>query len=274
MCDRDQFLECDGARLRFRVAGSGPAVLLIHGWALDMDMWTPQFAALAAQCCVVAFDRRGFGQSTGEPDVAQDVEDVLCLLAALGIERAAIVGMSQGARVALRCALRFPHAVTCMALDGPPQERATQEAGAVEELPMAKYRELMRRLGIEAVREEWARNPFMLLRTRDERMHALLRKIIGRYPGRDLQNAAAEHPILVDRPDSVRAPTLVINGEHDSKHRLAAGAWIAQWLPDARRSIVPGAGHLPNLDNPVAYNKLLGGFVRLHAGAPMSEREN
>ena len=55
----DELVEVRGARLRVRTAGEGPAVLLIHGWTLDLDMWTPQFATLANRYRLIAFDRRG-----------------------------------------------------------------------------------------------------------------------------------------------------------------------------------------------------------------------
>lgn len=268
MDDRDQFIGRDGVRLRFRDEGSGPAVLLIHGWSLDMDMWEPQFSALTAQYRVIAFDRRGFGQSTGQPGVAGDVRDVQYLLGAMQIERVAIVGMSQGARVALRCALEFPGTVSCLVLDGPPQEGRLQD-DAAEEVPMAMYRDLVQRHGIEAFRQLWTRHPFMLLQTDNARTRELLYRIIGQYPGRDLLSAEPEHPSMVCNPQSLRAPTLVINGECDSLGRRSAGAAMSRWLPGAQRAIVPGAGHLPNLDNPTAYNELLAGFLRVHTAVPV-----
>src|SRR5262245_18547849 len=101
MRSEDQYLEADGAQLRFRDEGEGSPVVLIHGWALDLDMWTPPFAALKNAFRVIAYDRRGFGLSYGLPMLAQDPVDLEHLLDARGIERAALVGMSQGARVAL-----------------------------------------------------------------------------------------------------------------------------------------------------------------------------
>ncbi len=244
----DEFVELRGARLRVRMAGKGPAVLFVHGWTLDLDMWAPQFATLASRYRLIAFDRRGFGQSTGTPGLDQDLADITELLAELAIERVAIVGMSQGARVALRWVLRSPEMTTCLVLDGPPSEG---------EIPLATYRELVRSEGIEAFRAQWLEHPLMRLRTRDTRVHALLREMIGRYPGHDLPTADAES-LHVDRLD---LPVLVINGEYDSRARIDAGADLAQRLPDARLAVIPDAGHLANLDNPGAYNAVLGEFL-------------
>jgi 3-oxoadipate enol-lactonase len=264
MRDRDQFIDHDGARLRYRVEGSGPTLVLIHGWALDLDMWRPQLAAFHDHYQVVAVDRRGFGESTGQPSIADDLRDVAFLLRELNVPHAAFIGMSQGARVALRCALQMPRLVTCLFLDGPPQETVTRDSDDVEEPPMTAYRALAQRDGIAAVREVWAQHPLMQLRTRDRSTHALLQKSIARYPGNDLVDSATERPAPVNDLPSLRAPTLVINGEFDSARRLAAGEAIAHLLRHAQRSVIPDAGHLPNLDNPIAYNDLVRKFLHAH----------
>jgi len=96
----DKYFAADGARLRYRDAGRGPAVMMIHGWTLDLEMWQPQVPALHDAFRVVRLDRRGFGLSTGRPAVRQDIADIGALCAYLDIRRIALVGMSQGARAA------------------------------------------------------------------------------------------------------------------------------------------------------------------------------
>src|SRR5471030_2146970 len=97
----DRYFAADGARLRYRDEGSGPALLLVHGWTLDLEMWNALSAALRADFRVVRFDRRGFGLSSGEPGVELDIADLAALCRHLGLERVALVGMSQGARAVL-----------------------------------------------------------------------------------------------------------------------------------------------------------------------------
>ncbi|HEY4365597.1 MAG TPA: alpha/beta hydrolase [Steroidobacteraceae bacterium] len=266
MVSPDQFIEHGDARLRFRSAGSGPAVLLIHGWALDLEMWDSQFAALAHAYRVIAFDRRGFGYSTGQPSIADDVRDVLFLLDTLDVQSAAIVGMSQGARVALRFALQSPQRASCLVLDGPPPETSSAH-GLSAEVPMTTYRRLARNQGMDAFRQQWIQHPLMHLQTDDTDVQASLLRIIGRYPGHDLLGLESPLSLLGDRLDAIAAPALFINGEHDSAIRFAASAAMRRLLPNTRAEIVPAAGHLPNLDNPAAYNQLLGEFLRIY-GVP------
>src|SRR5690349_12354458 len=116
----DQYLERAGARLRWRLCGKGPAVVLLHGWALDLECWDPVAALLSAQFAVLRFDRCGFGMSPGQPDIHRNVPDLTALLDAAAIERAVLVGMSQGARLAIHFALQLPARVRGMVLDGAP----------------------------------------------------------------------------------------------------------------------------------------------------------
>jgi pimeloyl-ACP methyl ester carboxylesterase len=256
----DAFVEIRGARLRVRTAGKGPAVLLIHGWTLDLDMWTQQFATLANRFRLIAFDRRGFGLSTGAPGIEHDLADIEQLLAELSLEQIAIVGMSQGARVALRWAMRFPHRTTCLVLDGPPRDLLA--GGRTDgEIAFTVYRELVRSEGIEAFRRRWLDHPLMRLHTHDVRARTLLREMINRYPGHDLMADDTEPLPSVDDLSELELPVLVINGEHDSEARIGAGTDLARALSDVRLAVIPAAGHLANLDNPGAYNAALGEFL-------------
>lgn len=256
----DELVDVRGARLRVRTAGKGPAVLLIHGWTLDLDMWAPQFATLASRYRLIAFDRRGFGLSTGAPGMEHDLADIEHLLAALSLDQIAIVGMSQGARVALRWAMRYPHRATCLVLDGPPRDLLAIDRSE-SEITFTAYRELVRGEGIEAFRRQWLEHPLMRLHTHDVRARTLLREMVNRYPGHDLLADGTERVSSVGDLKQLDLPVLIINGEHDSDARIGAGADLARALPDARRAVIPAAGHLANLDNPGAYNAVLGEFI-------------
>lgn len=266
----DRYLNRGDARLRYRDQGAGPTVLFIHGWALDLDMWEPQAAVLAQRFRIVRFDRRGFGLSTGLPSLACDVEDALALCAHLKLERVACVGMSQGARGALMLAAAAPKLIEYLALDGPPDPHALPSASAEEEVPLTTYRRLLRTQGAAAVRREWAKHPMMQLRTTEARTRELLQSMLDRYPCVDLleSNAPLAARATVAefslRLDAIRTPTLTITGEFDLESRQRAANDLAQALPHAERIVIPGAGHLPNLDNPPAYSAALESFFKQH----------
>ncbi len=260
-------LAVDGARLRYRVDGQGPGVLLVHGWTLDLDMWEAQAAALARDFRVVRLDRRGFGLSSGRPSIAADVADVHALCRHLALERVALVGMSQGARVVARFAAAHAPMISCAVLDGPPRLDAAPAADEPSDLPYAHYRTLVRTQGLAAFRREWRRHPLARLRTEDPPTHALLDRMLARYTGRDLiapapaSAAAAQGAPL----ESISCPVLLLNGEFDLPSRKDYAARIRARLAHAEFAEIPGAGHLSNLDNPRVYEQVLHGFLRRHA---------
>jgi pimeloyl-ACP methyl ester carboxylesterase len=264
----DRYFACNGVALRYRDEGRGPAVILVHGWTLDLEMWEPQVAALRAAFRVVRLDRRGFGLSSGgRPALEHDVADLDALCRHLDLRRVALVGMSQGARVALAYAAKFPASVSCLVLDGPPDVDAG--AAAEDDVPVAHFRALVRAKGVDAFRREWAAHPLVQLRTSDPGARRLLNSILGRYPGADLLNAppGAGADRASVRPESVATPALVITGEHDLTSRVRAATALARRLPHAEHALIPDAGHLPNLDNPDAYNTLISAFLVRHATA-------
>jgi pimeloyl-ACP methyl ester carboxylesterase len=267
--DVDQYFTTDGARLRYRDEGRGPAVILVHGWTLDLEMWEPQVLGLCDAFRVIRLDRRGFGSSSGQPSPARDVLDIRSLCAHLAVERVALVGMSQGARAATGFALAAPQMISCVILDGPPGH-GRKPFAADDDVPLGHYRALVRSQGLGAFRREWAKHPLLSLRTRDPHMRAILSAMINRYPGNDLLEAAEARAVPAAGPPigAVDVPMLIITGDHDLASRTSAANRLAEQSPGAERAVIPEAGHLSNLDNPQAYNAVVRAFLERHA-APL-----
>jgi pimeloyl-ACP methyl ester carboxylesterase len=257
----DEYFDHAGARLRFRDTGAGPALLLIHGWALDLEAWDLVAAELSARYRVVRADRRGFGLSSGTPGLDADLTDSIALLDHLRLPRAGVVGMSQGARVALRLATEDPDRVASLVLDGAPLLPGLPAQRWIDETPLAAYRTLLHSQGIAAVRGLLTSHPLLRPRSTNRTVHALLAAVLGRYPGTDLAPDANASPTA---PGSANValptppmPVLVLNGEHDSAQRLAVGAALVAAWPTATRRVVPRAGHLACLDEPRIYAALI-----------------
>jgi pimeloyl-ACP methyl ester carboxylesterase len=264
---KDDFLRLEGARLHFRDEGRGPVIMLLHGWALDLEMWEPQVDAWRDTFRIVRFDRRGFGASSGTPSLAADARDVQALAEHLGLTRFALLGMSQGGRVALQVATSaFASRLTCLILDGAPGERTSEQDMAPEEIPLAHYRELARREGLDAFRREWSSHPFAQLHSASEDERELLRRITARFPAVDLLSPVRGVSAPAETPEvrSLRIATLVVNGELDTERRRAMGLALTGSIPDARRVVIRGSGHLPNLDNPHEYNAVVRRFLEQH----------
>ena len=261
----DPYLEINGVHLRYRDEGRGRAVLLIHGWTLDLDMWGEQAAALASEFRVVRLDRRGFGLSSGLPSPAGDQADLLALCEHLGLDSVALVGMSQGAGVVLEFARSYPQMISCIVLDGPPQLAAPDATFGSPDIPYMHYRELAQTQGIEAFRREWSGHALARLRTPNPDARALLAHMIARYRGGDLIDREAP---AAGRKfagfGSVHNPVLVINGEFDLESRKRFARQLSGLLRRIEYAEISDAGHLCNLDNPRAYNETLRRFLERH----------
>lgn len=253
----DHYLIVDGVRLRYRDDGQGPAVLLVHGWTLDLEMWEPQVAAWRDAFRVVRIDRRGHGLSGERATPGRDAADLAALCRHLGLARVALLGMSQGARAALAFTADAPARVSALILDGPPE---FAHSSPEDDVPLVRYQTLLRTQGIEAFRREWARHPLMQLRTPSPAALALLGAMVGRYRGEDLRLAPTAESAGV-RPESVGVATLVVSGESDLPGRVRAADRLCARLPCGERAVIAGAGHLANLDNPQAYNERCRAFL-------------
>jgi pimeloyl-ACP methyl ester carboxylesterase len=151
---------------------------------------------------------------------------------------------------------------------------ARTDEDADDEVPLAQYRALVRAQGIEAFRRQWSAHALIQLRTGDRNAHQLLHAMLSRYPGTDLLHAVAPsgapcspgaRPIAAPLcPEEIAAPVLVITGAHDLARRIESADLLARRFPCAERAMVADAGHLPSLDNPVAYNNLVRAFLQRH----------
>jgi pimeloyl-ACP methyl ester carboxylesterase len=124
---------------------------------------------------------------------------------------------------------------------------------------MAGFRQLLASDGIEALRADILRQPFMRLYRDDAANRRLLEAIVARYPALDLQRPAQRAP-APPQLAGIGVPALILNGSLDSAARREAGRRLAASIPDARRIELPGAGHLALLDAPAGYAAALTGF--------------
>jgi len=223
-------------------------VLLIHAGVCDSRQWKRQLALLPE---AIAPDLPGFGDAP-EPEGEFSVVDDL---AALLDGPAAVVGNSLGGRVALQLALARPDLVERLLLVSPglpghdwsPEVRACWEAeeAAVERGDLDA--------ATEVCVEFWAL-PHVRDAVRPMQRRALELQVGAPEP--------QERPGPPLEPAAVRCPTLIAVGEDDARDFHEIGARLAREIPGARLVTIPGAGHLPNLETPEAFDRLLLEFLQ------------
>ncbi len=197
------------------------------------------------------------------PTASRTARDVAALCHHLKLDRVAVVGMSQGARAALRFAIQAPEKLTALILDGPPNfDPSTVD----DDVPLAHFSKLARDGGLAAFRREWSGHALVQLCTEATQMRQLVAQMISRYPGRELLSQHAPAAVVAPlQPQRVRAPTLILSGAYDLPSRLQSARLLCTLLPGAEHVILPDAGHLINLDQPALYSQLCRTFLKQHA---------
>lgn len=251
------------ARLWVEAQGTGAPVVMLHAGVADRRMWRGQQAALAPDFCAVAYDRRGFGRTAHADEAYSHVADLLAVLDTVAPASAAIsVGCSQGGRIAIDAALASPQRVRALVLVAPAVTGAPEAttfppaiASLVAELELA---EAAGDIGcvndLEA--HAWLDGPAEPRGRVGGGARALLLDMNRLALGAEQLGSEIEPPAAFPRLGRISVPVLLVWGDRDFPdvidrcHQIAAAT-------SARTLVVPGAAHLPNLEQPEQFNREL-----------------
>jgi pimeloyl-ACP methyl ester carboxylesterase len=259
---RAQVVEVNGTKLSARVYGSGAhPIVFLQGAQLPCEMWEEQAQAFAREHLVVLYDVRGFGKSgpTGEPFAHEN--DLRALLDALAIDRATLVGLSLGGRIAVEFAIEHPERVEALVLVG------AGLTGFPYEEPDPPWRQRIH-AAIEAkdgrrAAEAWLGSGYMEPAMADPEVAPRVRELALANAGAWLQpdSEVPPDPPAIRRLADVRCPTLVVVGSRDVPKILAIADHLEREIPGAHKSVMTGCGHVPNLERPAEFDKIVRGFL-------------
>jgi pimeloyl-ACP methyl ester carboxylesterase len=245
----------NGITLSYEVSGSGPAVLLTHGYSSTGRAWADQHRALEDRYRLITWDMRGHGETESPSDPVQyshalTVADMRGLLQHLGVERAVVGGLSLGGTMSLAFYARHPEMVRALVIcDSGPGYRNDAARGQWNERAQARAKDLEARGlavldgGSREMREAMARH-----RSAQGLAHAARGMLAQEATG------------VIDSLPGIRVPTLVIVGDRDAPF-LAPCEYMAKKIPGARLVTIPDAGHASNIDQPAAFNRALLEFL-------------
>ena len=251
-----QLIDINGQKVRVLDEGSGPVVMVLHGWGGRIESMAPVIRCLTSSFRVVAIDLPGFGDSPlprgvwGTPDYATYVKD---LTQELEIERAHFVGHSFGAKVSFYLATVYPELVDKLVLVGSPGLRTPPSLGARAKRAAGRTARAAGSLGPPG--------------------RALQKSVYKRIASTDYQEAGDLRPILVKVVNEdyrqllprIKSSTLLVWGSDDDAAPLAHGRQMEELIPDAGLVIFEGAGHFAYLDEPDRFCRV----VRHFFGAPL-----
>lgn len=247
-------IDRDGTKIYYEDHGSGPAVLLSHGYSATSKMWAGQAAAFKDRYRVIIWDMRGHGDTDSPEDAsayseAHTVEDMAAILDACGIEQAVIGGLSLGGFMSLAFHLKYPERVRALMLfdTGPgyrnPEARAKwnesaeKSALAFEDIGL----DALTKMGGDEMRKDWHRSAKGLAGAARGMLRQFDSRIMESLPG-------------------IEKPTLVLVGANDEAF-IAPTNYMVKKIPKASHVVIKDAGHASNLHQPAAFNDAMGSFL-------------
>ena len=264
----ESVLSINGIDLAYRDVGAGQrTVLFIHGHPFDCTMWQPQIDFLKPSYRVVVPDLRGYGKTSlpcgsRETKLETFAADNLALIDALGIRTFVLAGLSMGGQIALEMFRQAPERIdallladTFAGLDSP-ERRQLRFASA----------DRLERDGMEAyAREELTK---MITPANAERSPDVAAHVMRMMTSTPPSGAAAALRGRAQRMDYVpvlgriRVPTMIVVGGEDVYTPVALAEQLHQGISGSQLAIIEGAGHMPNLERPNAFNQVLGSWLQ------------
>jgi pimeloyl-ACP methyl ester carboxylesterase len=264
------FAAINGAQIYYEVAGAGHPLVMVHAGIADRRMWDQQFQFFAEQYKVVRYDQRGYGKTVMVAGPFSFRQDLYGLLKFLDIPSAYLMGCSIGGQAIIDFALEHPDMVDALipvgaGLSGfefkeegePPRIFASMDA-AYEAGDKARTAEL----GLQI----WVSGAGRTLDQVDPAIVELVREmfLIGLATPDDLGTHQPLDPPAANRLGEIKAPTLVVIGDRDTQVLLAIAERLVQNIAGAQKFVMPNTAHVPNMEQPAAFNARVLEFLKKH----------
>ncbi len=243
-------------------------MVLCHAGFVDSGMWDGQWEEFGRFFHVVRFDMRDYGKSGRAHGPVARRKDLEGLLDQLGIQRAVLTGCSMGGTTVLDFALEHPERAAALVLvsavpggfemRGEPPADLLAMFAAMQQGDLAQVSELQLRL--------WVDGPFRQPEQVDPAVRQRAAEM-NRIPvehgtfGLDTQPVDPLDPPAVTRLNQIRVPTLIVAGALDDPELLRAAEVMEQGIPEAKKVIIAGAAHVPNMEKPAEFNREVLGFL-------------
>ncbi|MBI1750917.1 MAG: alpha/beta hydrolase [Acidobacteria bacterium] len=254
-------VDVNGGKLFYEEAGTGDAVVLIHGGQLDRRMWDDQFQLFAERFRVIRYDVRNYGKSDTATQVYASEEDLYALLKQLDVEKAHLVGLSLGGRIAIDFTLAHPEMVSALV----PVGAGMTGFSMPDNFPWEESLDAAQRGDFAKVTELWLKSGFMAPAMENPKLAPRVRQLSMENTKDWMSNPLLERrmkPPAVERLGEIRAPTLIVAGSRDVLNIQAIAGILQARVPGARTVVIPGAGHMVNMEKPEEFNRVVLEFLR------------
>jgi pimeloyl-ACP methyl ester carboxylesterase len=265
-------VDVGNARLFYDEAGTGGALVMIHGGLLTKEMWDGLFEKYARDYRPVRYDVRNHGLSRSGAAEFAHFEDLDNLMKHLKIDKAVVMGLSMGGSIAIDFALKRPEKVAGLILVAPGLAgfpfRDPESENYFKKLEAANASGDAEKI-IEVFMEAWVYGPGRKAEDIDpavrEKVRAMARKSFAAQNDQAKEFAAA--PLAVTRLKDLQAPTLAIVGDLDMPAILEIVGLLEKSVPHFEKVVIPGAAHLVSLEKPAQFDRAVRSFLEKVYGA-------
>jgi len=266
------FLEFNGAKLHYETKGSGPAVVFVHAGIADSRMWDDQWDVFAEHYKVVRYDTRGYGQTVGSDVSYSNRADLRAIMDHLGIQKAALIGCSRGGQISADTTVESPDRVWALVTVGggisgdipgiewddmPQLERDAFEV--IDRLTESGDLDAAAEAETHAWVEGFYRTPDQVSKPVRDKVKAM---ILQSYT----HNDQGGQPIVLDPPGSgrleeIHCPVLITYGDVDETATRLIGDYLAANISGTQKYIFANSAHVPNMEHPEEFNRVVLAFL-------------
>ena len=255
-------------KIYYDMAGIGPVIVFIHDGTIHREVWDDQLSYFSRSYEVVRYDRRGYGKSPAATVSYTNLDDLNALFTQLKIEKACLVGMSAGGRLAVDFTLLYPEKVTSLVLVGavvggfPYTSHMADRGGHLPKIDTTDWAKYLQQSRSYYVTED----PYTIFSGNKAAKEKAKRLLLDNP--RHLGHARNEPPAAVPayrRLNEIKVQTLILVGEYDIPDVHAHAGALNAGIMNSRRDIIRHAAHLPPLEQPEVFNKFVSEFL---AGTP------
>lgn len=255
----------NGVKLHWREKGAGDPVIFVHGFPFRSTMWGPQLEAVPEGWRYIAPDLRGFGESErGDMPLSIELfaDDVVGLMDHLAIEQAVICGLSMGGYVTLSMAERYPHRLRAVVL-------VATRASADDDAAKAGRKKLAAQVRVEGSQPVVnAMLPKLMAGATSIQRPQVQQFVMNMMQTTAPETLGGSLAAMAERDDyrgmleKIAVSTMVVGGDQDQIIPREEMDLLTRQVRGAKLEIIPNVGHLPNLEAPDVFNKLLENFLK------------
>ncbi len=254
------FVEIEGSKLYYEECGSAPqTVVLVHDGVVNSAVWDDVWPEFCKHFHVIRYDRRGYGRSPAPTTWYSETDDLLSLLHHLKVSRVALVGSSHGGELSIDFTLAHPEIVQQLVLVG----------AVVSGIPYSQHFldrgkhafELLGKGNVKGAISEWSKDKYLIAPGNDAARKRLF-DLLSANP-QDMQHP--DYPLRnkpsLPRLHEIHVPTLILTGDADVPDVHAHAGAIEAGIPNSRRVVVAGTGHIMYLEKPTEFSRLVINFI-------------